>query len=560
MLIKPTDTDIELRYASWLKMMIDLIQPKNLFSVIGRGGAKTTDIMAERSMDVIYDLPGAPFALVGDTYMNLHKNVVKSLIEGWQRKGWTEGVHYVIGEEPPIHFAQSFNRIVTYKNTISVFNGCNFTLVSMDRPSSGAGSSYVHIFGDEAKYLKKDKVNKLMPAIRGDYVRFGHSPFYRGMTFTSDMPNPILGEDPWMLDMETLMDKKQIQMILDASFILNDVKKEYFVATRNKDADEVRKREKNLRKWEERLSKIRKNSTLFYIASSFVNSDMLTEEFFSDALGSLGLHEYTISVLSMKAGLERGALFYGNLSAKHFYLDGTDYTAYDTFGLKDNIIESSKGLKYIQHDRLLEAGVDFGNMMSMVIGQRQGNTERALKFIYTLTPEWIDDLAKKFVEYFKPHKSKVLHMRYDRAGNNYRDAKKDLASELKRAIEYQDDKPTGWTVILKSIGQRNVTHLEEFTLVSQILNETNKSLPLLRIDTFNCKELKSSMHMAPLMKSSKGEIKKQKTSEKLPLKRLPLESTNPSDAFKYWICKPEYLLALKGTSTRSQAAGIRGSK
>ena len=38
--IRTDDPGVEFRYASWLKMVIDLVQPKNLFLLIGRGGAK----------------------------------------------------------------------------------------------------------------------------------------------------------------------------------------------------------------------------------------------------------------------------------------------------------------------------------------------------------------------------------------------------------------------------------------------------------------------------------------------------------------------------------------
>jgi hypothetical protein len=47
--------------------------------------------------------------------------------------------------------------------------------------------------------------------------------------------------------------------------------------------------------------------------------------------------------------------------------------------------------------------------------------------------------------------------------------------------------------------------------------------------------------MAPLEKNKSGRIMKVKKSEKLAIMRLPLESTNMSDAFKYLICRRKYL-------------------
>ena len=65
------------------------------------------------------------------------------------------------------------------------------------------------------------------------------------------------------------------------------------------------------------------------------------------------------------------------------------------------------------------------------------------------------------------------------------------------------------------------------------------------IDQFECKELKSSLELAPLDKNTKGEIIKVKKSEKLPVKRLPMESTNFSDAFKYLMMRKKYMDVVK---------------
>ena len=152
-------------------------------------------------------------------------------------------------------------------------------------------------------------------------------------------------------------------------------------------------------------------------------------------------------------------------------------------------------------------------------------------------------------------------MRYDRSGNNYNEANEDLASKLQHSIEYDEyNNPTGWKVMLMSIGQRNVTHQQEYDLCNELMAGTNPNLPQLLIDKHNCKEAKSSLEKAPLIKDSKGNLKKDKRSEKtLPLQRLPMESTNMSDAFKYYICKPKYLAIVKNkNNTHNYAAKVRG--
>lgn len=92
---------VALMFSNWLAQLVALIKPRNLFLVIGRGGGKTNDFLTERLMDMVYDMPGAPVALVSDTYMNLQKNILHVILDGLERKGWMEGVHYVIEKEPP---------------------------------------------------------------------------------------------------------------------------------------------------------------------------------------------------------------------------------------------------------------------------------------------------------------------------------------------------------------------------------------------------------------------------------------------------------------------------
>lgn len=544
---------VDIYQTNWLNVVVNLIGPKNLYLIAGRGSAKTTDILADRSMEVVYDMPGAPLALVGDTYVNLMKNVKQTLLDGWEMKGWHEHNekhigHYVTDRKPPDYYKEPYSRPRTFKHTISTFNGATFTLVSMDRPSTGAGNNYVHLFGDEAKYFKENKLKKLTPAIRGNAMKFGHSIYYRGRTFTTDYPDPTsIFEDDWILNMRKNMNKKQIHDILDCALVLNEIQFEFMDAEKKGDMKSMELIKRKLERWEQRYDKIRKSSTFFYIASSFVNADVLTAGYFIEQFDTLEFEDYKTTILSMPKELAAGEKFYGNLSEKHFYSDGYNYAYYDQFNLNDNITLSSRGLKYIKPHEKLEIGVDFGNMMSMVIGQEQWPNYRVLKDIYVLSPEWIEDMAKAFLLFFQSHKHKEVDMYYDRAANTYNKQKQDLASKLKLFIENNVDENgkrtrTGWKVNLMSIGQGNISHTEEYELMHDMMGETVSGLPKLLIDQFECKELKSSLELAPAEKDTKTRlIKKVKTSEKLPIKRLPLESTNMSDAFKYLICRKKYL-------------------
>ena len=116
------------------------------------------------------------------------------VFEALERKGFRDGVHYVVEKQPPTftekecadlpkwlkpYFWKPYNKIISYKRTIVFFTGLNITFGSLDRPASLAGRSYVHVFGDEVKYFAEAKIGNLLKARRGYRLQFGHSPCQR---------------------------------------------------------------------------------------------------------------------------------------------------------------------------------------------------------------------------------------------------------------------------------------------------------------------------------------------------------------------------------------------
>ena len=562
--IRINEQETEIRYSNQVKMLIDLIKPKNLVFIGGRGTAKSTDIIAERAIDICHEMPRAPFAFVADTYVNLMTNIVPAILLGWERKKWFEydeksGFgHYIVDKQPPGNWPLPYIKTFDYKHTISTFLGNKFFLLSLDRSSISAGISVVHHFIDECKFAREDRVSKLFPTLRGDSLMYGNSPYFMGQTFCTDMPNPNLGEYDWIFRLEKNMNKKQIITILQAALVVNEINIDINNAIREERDDSVIQNLKKLHaKWLDRYRKMRYGSTFFHIVSSFANADVLTINYFKNLFESLELEEFKSSVLSIKATLEKNVRFYGNLKSTHFYEDSYNYAYYDQFGILDNVSQSSQGLKYIRHDQLLEAGFDAGNMMSIVIGQEQGSTYRVLKNMYVLSPQWIQDLASQFLSFFEKHQRKTIHLYYDRSANQYSKSKQDFATKLKQSIEYHSTgKPTGWNVVLMSVGQANINHSEEFDLMNELMSGRNKHLPDLQIDLHECRELKSSLEIAPLTKDGRGNIKKDKRSEKLDPKRLPMESTNFSDAFKYLLCRKKYLKIVKSKHSISSFGDV----
>jgi len=90
-----------------------------------------------------------------------------------------------------------------------------------------------------------------------------------------------------------------------------------------------------------------------------------------------------------------------------------------------------------------------------------------------------------------------------------------------------------------------------------MMGETDRRFPKIKIDEFNCRELKSSLELAPLKPGTgKEKVMKDKSSERMAPNRLPLESTNMSDAFKYLICRHEWLKALGAREVRDYSVRV----
>ncbi len=561
------DNRIDKRFATWIKMVIDLIAPKFLWLVAGRATSKTSDIIAERFIDICYDMPGAYFAFVSDTYVNALKNVVPALIEGLNRKGWIEGIHYVVDEPPPAHFAKPYKAPQEYKHTISVFNGCFVNLVSMDQPSGAAGNSYQHLFGDETKYLDFNKIKKLTPALRG-YKKFAKSVYYRGSTFTTDMPNITDGEFDWILDREKDMDQEQCQLALQSGLVLNEIKIELMNETKafealyaekvsektsakvkpgdkSKQAEHRKKivnLQKQMQRWEARWRKVRKNSSFFKIVSSYVNVDFLTQEYFEDSLVALGPEEFKTAIGSFPAKLKKGERFYINFGPQHISHDMVNTDYYKKFGIGEDVQASSNALRYLVPTKPIDIGVDFGGTCWLISGQESGNMVNLFKNFWTLPPEHLKELAKQFAEYYKDHPCKVVNMWYDRSANQYKEIKKDFASELIGYLEAE-----GWSVISHNDGQGTIYQEEEFTLMKNIFAGDNPDLPQVRICAFGCREYISSLNISKtivkISKEGNKTIHKDKTSEKMPRAKLAMFSTNFSDAGKYFFFRPDWVKA-----------------
>lgn len=545
--------DIPVKFGSDALIFCDWIDTTNFVSVGGRGVAKSTVILARRSERCVRLMPGAPLAIVANTYSNLIDNIMPAVQNGWKLDGLIEGVHYIKGKRPPEQWRRRCSVIVDdYRHVYSFWNGSVLFLGSLDNPSLLAGKSVVHLLFDETKYASDSKAARVMPILRGDAITYGRCHLYGGVTITTDMPDVTEGEYDWFFRYASEMNPERIIKIVQAASELNRLQLKLLKLNRagKPDIRKIARIEKRIDYYEEGLLKLRKGQTFFMNVSSFVNIDILTVDYARRLYnGALELHEFLKSVLGMRPGVRRDARFYVLFSDKHKYYDGTA-SGVAAF--------SSAELRHLDKTRPIDGGMDFGNMLSLVIGQTDGQYYRIHKNFYELPPGWFRELADQFLAFFAGHECKELNLYYDRAGNNFEKQGEDYASKIKDAIEKDaSGRRTGWTVNLKSRKQSTIRQNAEFDFMHEFMRGENKKLPALLVDALNCPEMISSIEGARAEVKYRGSVKlvaKVKKTEKLEAKKLPRLSTNFSDAFKYLLMRREWIKAINVSGSQAPGA------
>lgn len=540
------------RYGSDALVMCDWIDTTNFVTVGGRGMAKSTVIIARRTARCIRLMPGAPIAVVANTYSNLIDNIMPAVQNGWRLQGLVEGVHYIKGHRPPAEWRAKCSVIVDdYRHVYSFWNGSVLFLGSLDNPSLLAGKSVAHLVFDEAKYASDSRAARVMPILRGDAITYGRCHLYGGVTITTDMPDVTEGEYDWFFRYASEMDPERIIKIIQAAGELNRLQSKLarLNAAGESDEGKIERLERRIEYYRNGLEKLRRGQTYFMNVSSFVNIDVLTVDYARRLYnGALEHHEFMKSVMGLRPGLRRDARFYVMFGEQHKYTDGTR---------SGEAAFTSAELVYLDASRPIDCGMDFGNMLSMVFAQIDGSKYRVVKSIYELSPGWFREIADEFLRFFAPHGCKTLNLYYDRAGNNFHRQSEDYASKIKEAIEKDGEgRRTGWTVELKSRGQANIRQNAEYGFMIEYMRGDNKYLPTLLVDSVNCSELISSIEGARARVIYRGNEKivaKVKKGERLELKKLPRMSTNFSDAFKYLLMRREWTNAVKSTAPASNS-------
>lgn len=507
MTTQSSQTDIIEQYLNKIQALINLVDPRILMAVAGRGLGKTSQITAPRILRAARLMPRETSIISHKSFVALFTNVIPTVLEsfraelvmpdGSRRPQLVEGIDYVVGEKDlPKHFQQPRYPLIYPERSIVFASGHVLQGVSVDRADSIAGRSVVHAFLEEMKYTDGEKVRtRIIPAIRTSRIGSGSEAhkchLHGGITGVTDIGRVSIGESNWFLDYEERTDPQLISDILTLALTVNRAR--YCLEMGEKERSATAR----IAKWEPLLNDLRRSATFFIKASTFVNRDVLGFEYFKTQREILDMSEFLSSICSI-GDRNRDNLFFELWDeTRHTFDDSYRNAVIRQLNFKESAFTiTAEHLNYYEPTQKLLLGYDPGSFSSVVAAQEKkaDNSLRVLKEFFVYPPEDAADLARKIDVFFGlASRLRFIDLYYDRAGNKRnrqyeRDARTD-AEKLKKELESY-----GWRVRLMNLDQATIYHWQHHRLWRRLLAEQERSIPRIRIDANECQNLVSAMY------------------------------------------------------------------
>ncbi|MDR0681756.1 MAG: hypothetical protein LBG15_07915 [Dysgonamonadaceae bacterium] len=527
-------------YLSALQIIIKLADPQIVICELGRGSGKTTHIMASRMDRVQNSMPGSLITLGAATYRDIFDNILPGLLE-YLDENYERGVYYEVGKKPPHHFKKCTTTIFNWKHSISFVTGTVIKFVSSDRPESVLGINAAHSFWDELLKIKKEfMLERAMPILRSDRAKFGQSPYFMGWSGFTSTPNFETDED-WFTDMEKEMNLELIHCIQEIAYEADLRLQELEIARQLLDFDTIKRLERFVGRWNERLDTLRKGQTFYVRASSFSNLKILGIDYIENQIKSIKDKDMLYTSIFAIRKLKVKDMFFGQFGKQHLFDDGYDYRYIDLIAADETIDDTCLHLRYYDKNLPIYAGYDAGPFSSIVFAQRNRREKefRVLKNIWVHHPDQQDVMAKKIDDFFAGgRKELILH--YDRAANqkdphwkkyypNYREMG---VNDTDAILLQQELNALGWRVILMSKKQKDILYSQHYRLLNLLFGKHDGKRDKILIDRNECEALISSINHSPL-KRHEGRVMLDKSSESLPFEEQAYNSTQLASALMY---------------------------
>ena len=461
-------------------LAVTVLKKTKIYLEWGRGTGKSF-ILAFFMKEMVKQMPGACFALVGSTYQQILARTLPSTKKGLTVLGIHEGVDYVVGKNgAKLGFAEPIYAPDKWDNIIHFSTGAIFALVSLDTPNSGRGFNFFAIIGDEAALFGAEKLfANVRTANRAKEARFNKASLLGAEIYASS--TPLTKKGRWFTDMEE-------------------------------------------------VAKLKPKKYAFIKASALINKANLREEWFEEMKdGTPSELYYNAEILNIRPKEILNG-FYPQLKAKkHYY---TDFNNEYLESITANYTKASFNCKQdndIDKGRSLILSIDWGTFVSAVISQQQPNKYRVLKSMWasqSSETKDLEDLINDFVEYYAPLTNKTVKLYYGHDGNaKVRKGTNDTYGDvLVRLLESK-----GWTVYDKSKRKAVAPHNDKYILINMMLKGSSSRYPGIEINEQNNPDLIIGLERAEASEGKNGIQKVKKDERNASMKQE--HTTHLPDAF-----------------------------
>jgi hypothetical protein len=472
---------------------------------------------------IVQHMPRSCWGLVGSTYGQILTRTLPSTIDALEKLGYYKNVHYFIGRKPDASWGwpEPFQRPVKYDNFIIFYTGTGFHLITQD--AGGSSSRGLNLDGwiaDEGLLLDREKLGTDVIASNRGNLDVWDSPLHHGKFIFSSMPWGDQGK--WLLEDSAYYDRDGV----DFSLIRNQLIKlqlEFVdsraTSTRLALYEEILALSGQLRFYANPRSMGSSKQhipkgLLYSEANIFDNLLNIGIPYLEQQRRELSDFVFLIEILNQRpATVEAG--FYPKLVIAHHAQEASN----DSYlqGLNFNLGRLRTPDSRMDGDCLahlpLRGAVDWGSKISvMTVAQlhKEAGEYRFLKDFYVKHPKLIEDLAQVFCDYYEHHSCREFHFIEDSEWGNARkpDSKLTYNQQFAECLRAR-----GWRVRFFNQG-RVPNYAIRYKLGIDLLGETDTRQLVVRFNKVNNKNTLTAMSMAPLKENSRGEIEKDKTSER----------------------------------------------
>ncbi|MCM1522789.1 MAG: hypothetical protein NC039_09090 [Muribaculaceae bacterium] len=573
-------------YFNPIQLQFQWIAAHTMVAVCGRRTGKTHGIAAPFLLRCVQRMPGCTGGIVVPTFLHGLTNTIPGMLTALGEMGLVEGIHYVIGRQPPSFFAKPIIKPATYQHAISFYNGTTVILLSQDRSYSANSLTLSFLIIDEAKFIDFQKLkDQTFPANGGIKSHFGRRSCNHAVLILSDMPQTKKGS--WFLHYREKMDPRLIEAIKGQVNELTRLRKRLMeesgaarprtapapttVAQDLRDcavpataAQDLRdcavpsgkntppsgtkaaRLLRQIRRLDRELNQLRSVAVYYKECSSIENIELIGEKYIRQMKRDLTPLTFRTSIMCERLGQAVDG-FYNCFTEAHKY-NASDLPLLDKIfteqsqqgGFTETEPPEARSCS-VQTQSVCSSGIDAdldpdspicigmdynANINWIVAGQPTGRRLNVLKSFYVKFQDKIPELVAKFCTYYQRQRRRHVIFYYDSTalGQNYFVNDRDI-----RAVVITEFQKRGWTVTDVYIGSP-MRHDEKYRLINYGFTGHGNLTPY--FNRQNNDDLILAMECAGVERGRLG-FRKDKAGEKLPESEENLleHRTDGTDAF-----------------------------